>query len=739
MLGDKYGRKIRSTIIHSLPGRVRIRCTCLKNLNEDVFLKELKKEPSIKKITLNTITGTVLILYESEKVNLNFVKRYFDELIGKQKLLEINNSILINKECYQCREKEDSVTKILKNIGIVTGTLLYTAVRKNNTNTLVTGIGVNRFLTVPSVVSLALTAPVLKNGVVSLIKDKRPNEDTLTSTAILSSLLLGKDVSALLIILLSNTAELLTEYTVQKTRKSIKDMLSLNDEYAWKCLSDGSIKKIKICDISKDDIVAIHTGEKVCVDGRVVSGECAVDQSPITGEYMPVVKNIGDKVFAGSIVKSGTITVITEKSGDSTVVARILHMVDNAISQRAPMQNYADKFSNFLLPFSFLFAGVTYLVTKSPTRALNMLIIDFCCGMKLSTATAFSAAINNAVKNGILIKGGNYIEAMADSDTVVFDKTGTLTEGKPEVTSIVSLSTEFTEKEIIEIASAAEETSNHPLALGILSKLKAEGWVIPHHGETKMCISRGTVTTIGDDTVRVGSKTFMDELNIDTSSVKEKEEYLMKNGEKIIYVALNDELIGLIGIQDKMRDNMKKAINSLRYRGIHDIILLTGDLEEHAESTAYKMGVDSYQAELLPMDKVKAVQKLQSKGSKVIMIGDGVNDAPALAHADVGISIGSKSTDIAIEASDITIQREDPMLIPDVMNLSQNTMKIVKQNFTLVFTINSIGLLLSAFGALPVIWGAVLHNSSTILVVGNSIRLLLFKPKGGKINEYKLS
>jgi len=624
-------------------------------------------------------------------------------------------------------------------MGVSLGTLVYTMARKKNVYTLTQEIGYKRLLTGPSIISLALTAPIFKSGFLSLIKTKRPNEDTLTATAILSSLLLGKDVSALVIILLSNTAELLTEYTAQRTRKSIQDMLSLNSEFAWKVLRDGSVKKVKMNEINKDDVVIVHTGEKICVDGRVVTGEGAVDQSPITGEYMPVLKKENDQVFAGSILKSGTLTINTEKSGDTTVVARIFHMVDNALSNRAPMQDYADKFSNFLLPFSFLFAGVTYIVTRSPTRTLNMLIIDYCCGIKLSTATAFSAAINNAVKNGILIKGGNYIELMANSDTVVFDKTGTLTEGKPQVTNIIPILPDFDERRIIEIAAAAEETSNHPLALGILNKLKAEGWEIPTHGDNKTFVARGTVTNINEGIVTVGSKIFIDELGINTSDTNEKEEWLLAKGDKLIYVALNNKLIGLIGIQDRVRENMKKAINNLRYRGIDDIILLTGDLTEHAEIAATKMGVDSFQAELLPIDKVNAIKKLQANGSKIIMIGDGVNDAPALAHADVGISLGSKSADIAIEASDVTIQREEPMLIPDIIKLSQNTMNIVKQNFTLVFTINSVGILLSAFGVLPVVWGAILHNSSTVLVVGNSIRLLMFKTRGGKTNDSKLS
>lgn len=726
----------RCTVIHSLPGRVRIRCDDIKYLESAKKSIEcsFKKVNFIKEISINVKTHTALIFYDHKKVNLNFIKEYLSYFIGQYHFLIVKKSKnMVEQKYLEVAEiEEDSVSTIMKRIGITSGTLLYALLRNRNNYTPSSAIGIKNFLTVPSAVSLILMAPIIRNGFMSVIKTKRPNEDTLTGTSILASLLLGKDISALTIILLSNIAELMTTYTMERTRNSIKDMLSLNNEYAWKVLKDGSIEKVRINQIHKDDIVVINTGEKVCVDGVVISGEGAVDQSPITGEYMPEVKTKGSKVFAGSIVKNGTLTVNTEKAGDNTVVSRILHLVDEAAKNRAPIQNYADRFSNFVLPFSFLFSAITYLVTRSPMRALNMLIIDFCCGIKLSTAAAFSASINNAVKNGVLIKGGNYIENMAASDTVIFDKTGTLTEGKPQVTSVISTDSNYTEREIIEIASAAEETSNHPLALGILYKMKNEGWKIPIHGEIKTHVSRGNETSIENDIIRVGSKFFMKESNIDATNIEEKELYLMNNGEKLIYVAVNNKLIGIIGIQDKVRENMRKAINNLRYRGIDDIVLLTGDLTEHAEIAASKMNIDSFKAELLPIDKVKAVQELKSKGSKVIMVGDGVNDAPALANADTGISLGSSSTDIAIEASDVTIQSDNPMIIPSIIYLSQNTMKIVKQNFALVFLINSVGIILSATGVLSVLWGAVLHNSSTILVIGNSFRLLFFKIDGGK-------
>lgn len=436
-------------------------------------------------------------------------------------------------------------------------------------------------------------------------------------------------------------------------------------------------------------------------------------------------------IYAGTIIKSGSITIKTEKAGDDTVVSRIVHLVEDAASKKAPIQDYADKFSTYLVPANFLFAGLTYLLTRNMSRALNMMVIDYSCGIKLSTATAFSAAINNAVRHGVLIKGGNYLEALASADTMILDKTGTLTEGKPAVTDIMIINKDYTEEDILKIAGAAEETSSHPMSVAIINKVKEENIKLPLHGEVITHIARGIETTIDGETVLVGSRLFLEENKISLRNISKKEEKIQSSGGNIIYVAFKGKLIALISVKDKMRENMKKTINNLRYQGVDDIVLLTGDLEEQAKEVALKMGVDGYKAELLPSDKAEQVLKYQSKGAKVVMVGDGINDAPALAYANVGIALGGGSTDVAMEASDITINGDNPMMIPTIMDLSKNTMQVVKQNFGLVIGINSLGLMLSAIGRLPVLWGAILHNSSTIFVVSNSIRLMFFNMERG--------
>jgi manganese-transporting P-type ATPase C len=439
---------------------------------------------------------------------------------------------------------------------------------------------------------------------------------------------------------------------------------------------------------------------------------------------MPVRKSAGERVFAGAVVKSGRLTVRAEKVGDETAVARIVHMVEEAAHHKAPIQAFADKFSAMFIPVNFALAVLVYAITRSTTRALNMLIIDYSCGVRLSTATALSAAISTCARQGVLVKGSNYLEMLAEADTLILDKTGTLTEGKPHVMSIAPVDGNTTPRRVIELAAAAEETSTHPMAVAIVGRARRAGWRIPKHSETQVLTARGVQTLVGRSTIRVGGRRFMDENGIDLTPAHDDVARMVRRGENVVYVARDDKLMGVLGIQDALRENMKKALNRLRATGMDDIILLTGDVEQHAEIVATRMHMDRYEAEVLPEDKAQTVLRLQSKGVHVIMVGDGVNDAPALAYADVGMAMGGTRTDIAMEAADITITSDDPLMIPGVIRMAVKTMAVVRQNFGAAIGVNSVGLLLASMGVLPVFWSAVLHNACTVAVVLNSSRLL---------------
>jgi len=723
-------------IVHRLRGRIRIKSRAFKYIGNSLkaqIEKQLLQVRYIENVEISLITGTILIYFEDVSLsdqNLisliqNTLNSHIFEICKNEKI-EKSSKYVIERKL-----QEESPKEIIKKIVTTAGLLGYNLFFKSKNTVALTGI--RRFLNYNTLSTIALAMPVLKNGINSLIKNKRPNADTLSSSAIISSILLGKESAALTIMFLEEVSELLTVYTMEKTRGAIKDMLSVGENYVWKEISEDNVKRVPIEEIQKDDIIVVQTGEKISVDGKIIRGEALIDQSSITGEYMPIKKSVGEEVYAGTIIKNGNISIIAEKVGDDRTVSRIIKLVEDANSNKADIQNYADTFSAQLIPLNFILAGIVYASTRNITKAMSMLVIDYSCGIRLSTAVAFSAAINTAAKNGILVKGSNFIEELSKAETVIFDKTGTITEGKPKVQSIEVFDNSISENEMIGLAGAAEEQSSHPLATAIMSEIKDRGIEIPKHNKIKTVISRGVETKIGKGKeakiIRVGSKKYMLENNIDLTLAMEAERGIISRSEIGLYVAQDEKIIGLIGVSDPPRENIKKAINRLRNYGVDDIVLLTGDLRQQAETIASRMSIDRYESELLPEDKAKNILKFQSKGSNVIMIGDGVNDAPALSYANVGVALGSTRTDVAMEAADITITQDNPLLVPGVIGLSKNTVKTIKENFAMVIGLNTFALVLGATGILAPIYASVLHNSTTILVVLNSLKLLKYDIK----------
>ena len=711
-------------ILHEIRGRIRIKSRALKYLgiHKEDITKQLMQVHYIQSVEISSITGTILVYFDNFSLtgeNLisllqNTLNTYLVDIYKNEKK-QVSNKYVIER-----RLQEESPQEIIKNIGTAVLLLLLP-----NPKTKLTGI--RRLFNYKTLSTVSLALPVLKNGIYSLIQNKRPNADTLSSTAIVSSIILGSERTALTIMILEKFAELLTVYTMKKTRSVIKDMLSVGENYVWKQSDDeNTAKKVPIEEISKGDLILVQTGEKISVDGTIEKGEAIIDQSAITGEYMPVTKKVGEEVFAGTLLKSGNITVKAEKVGDDRTASRIIKLVEDAAFNKADIQSYADTFSAQLIPLNFLLAGIVYVSTRNLQKALSMLVIDYSCGIRLSTATAFSASINTAAKNGILIKGSNYLEELSRSDTVIFDKTGTITEGKPKIQTLKTFGKNMKDNRMLALAAAAEETSSHPLASAILNEIKNRGLKIPKHKESVIKVARGIETFVNKDIIRVGSLKYMEENDISLEVANDIVKGMQNRGEIVIYVAKNNDLIGVIGVSDPPRENIKKAMNRLRNQGIDDIVLLTGDLRQQAETIASRMSMDRYESELMPEDKAKDILKFRSIGSKVIMIGDGINDAPALSYANVGIALGSSRTDIAMEAADVTITSDDPLLIPGVIGLAKNTVKIIKQNFAMAIGINSFALVLGATGLLPAIYSSILHNSITILVVGNSLRLLKY-------------
>ena len=589
---------------------------------------------------------------------------------------------------------------------------------------------------VRSALVLLLARKFIQNGISGMVKDHQPNADTLTTTAVIASVLAGKPESSLTLLTISNGAEMLTSYAAERARTQISGLLSLDQRFVWK-VENGTERKIPVEKVRAGDTIAAHTGEKIVIDGRVLSGSAAVNQASITGESNPAMKHAGSPVYAGSVVEAGELTITVEKVGKDTSLAHIVHLVEEAQNRKAPVQNFADQMANLLVPISFIGAAVVYGATRDWQRVLNLLFIDFSCGLKLSTATAMSASISAAAKRGILVKGGNYLAALAETAPVVLDKTGTLTVGVPQI-SFTRTKKGVDEKEMILLAASAEQHSVHPLAVAIQKYVKAHEWETPQHESSETIVARGMLARVPDfegyqgGTIRVGSRKFLAENGIkDTEALDAG-----LAGKNLLYVARDKELIGVIGIEDPIRPAMKKTLNQMRRHGIDEIVMLTGDSKAVAREVAESMDIDSYHAEILPEDKSNYVNKLKQRGT-VMMVGDGINDAPALAFADVGVSLGGRQTDIAAESSAVTIHSEDPEKLMEALEIGQKTMKLVHQNFTATILVNSAAMLLGALGRINPLWAAVIHNTATLAVVLNSCRIL--KMSGPKTFTHRKS
>ena len=432
---------LKCRVLHHIPGRIRIGCRAIRYLEgyEEDLLGRIRELSWVQDARLSLVTANVLIRYDDPAVSPELLVSQMEEIIAlfsipaHQKERKEKNKLTVNER----RLQEEPVGSLLRNVLIGAGTLAYAMLTRSGKAKGTSLLG--RLLGVTSLTSISLALPIIKSGFESLRDTGKPNADTLSTASIFASLLSGNTIPALTIIVLADTAELITAYSMNKTRSAIRHMLSTGEKFVWKVMDDDRLVRIPFEDIRVADRIVVHTGEIISVDGRVEQGSALVDESSITGEFMPREKKAQDGVFAGSVVKSGTITVLAEKIREDTAAAKIIHMVEEATMYKAQVQSMADRFSAQLIPLNFALGAIVYMVTGSVTRALNMLVIDYSCGIRLSTATALTAAISTGARNGILIKGSNYLEMLSETETLIFDKTGTLTEGNPEVKSVIPL------------------------------------------------------------------------------------------------------------------------------------------------------------------------------------------------------------------------------------------------------------------------------------------------------------
>ncbi|WP_170306625.1 manganese-exporting P-type ATPase CtpC [Mycolicibacter kumamotonensis] len=565
-------------------------------------------------------------------------------------------------------------------------------------------------------------------GALRSIRSGRAGTDALVTAATVASLVLRENVVALTVLWLLNIGEYLQDLTLRRTRRAISDLLRGSQDSAWVRLADGTEVQVAIDTVQIGDDVIVHDHVAIPVDGEIIDGEAIVDQSAITGETLPVSVIAGARVHAGSVVVRGRVVVRATAVGSQTVIGRIISRVEEAQHDRAPIQTVGENFSRRFVPASFILSAFTLLVTRDVRRAMTMLLIACPCAVGLATPTAISAAIGNGARRGILIKGGSHLEQAGRVDAIVFDKTGTLTVGRPVVTNIVAVHKDWQPEQVLAYAASSELHSRHPLAEAVIRSTEERHIVIPPHEECEVLVGLGIRTWADGRTLLLGSPNLLRAEKVRIS--KKAADWVTKlraQAETPLLLAVDGTLVGLISLRDEVRPEAHGVLEQLRAKGIRRIVMLTGDHPDTAAAVAAELGIAEWRAEVLPEDKLQVVRDLQDEGYVVGMVGDGVNDAPALAAADIGIAMGLAGTDVAVETADVALANDDLRRLLDVRDLGSRAVEVIRQNYGMSIAVNAAGLLIGAGGALSPVLAAILHNASSVAVVANSSRLIRYR------------
>ena len=571
--------------------------------------------------------------------------------------------------------------------------------------------------------------PFLRGALRSL-RSGRAGTDALVSAATVASLVLRENVVALTVLWLLNIGEYLQDLTLRRTRRAISELLRGSQDTAWIRLTEGPGTEIQvpIDSVQIGDDVVIHDHVAIPVDGEVVDGEAIVNQSAITGENLPVSVVVGAHVHAGSVVVRGRLVVRAQAVGKQTAIGRIISRVEEAQHDRAPIQTVGENFSRRFVPTSFIVSAVTLAITGDVRRAMTMLLIACPCAVGLSTPTAISAAIGNGARRGILIKGGSHLEQAGRVDAIVFDKTGTLTVGRPVVTNIIALHKDWEPEQVLAYAASSEIHSRHPLAEAVIRSTEERHITIPPHEECEVLVGLGMRTWADGRTLLLGSPGLLRAEKVRVSKkASEWVDRLRHQAETPLLLAVDGTLVGLISLRDEVRPEAVEVLTKLRDNGIRRVVMLTGDHPDIAQVVAEELGIDEWRAEVMPEDKLEVVRRLQKDGYVVGMVGDGINDAPALAAADIGIAMGLAGTDVAVETADVALANDDLHRLLDVRDLGARAVDVIRENYGMSIAVNAAGLIIGAGGALSPVLAAILHNASSVAVVANSSRLIRYR------------
>ena len=565
--------------------------------------------------------------------------------------------------------------------------------------------------------------PLVYLALIRLIREKWVSSALLITIAMVASLLIGELFAAGEVAWIMALGALLEDWTVERAKKGLKNLIDLTPQTARRVSDDGSETIVPIEEVSLQDRLRILPGEVVPVDGEIVEGTSSIDQSIMTGESLPIDKSIGDDVYCGTMNLYGAIDISATSLGENSSLQKLIDLVKEADNNQAPTQRIADKWATWLVPIALAIAIAAWLITGDIVRGVTVLVVFCPCALILATPTAIMGAIGQATKHGVLIKSGEALEKLGGLNTIAFDKTGTLTYGNLAVSDVISLDEDYTSEDVLLMTASAEKRSEHPLAKAIIENVENKSIKIEEAHDFEMIPGKGIKACNSYGEIVCGNQKYMSELNIEESeNLQSTLDTLRYEGKASIIVASNGKTTGVIGLSDMIREDAGDMIEAL-HKLDTETILLTGDHKETADYFASKVGIKDVRGELLPEDKLTAIEDIKKSGRQVCMIGDGVNDAPALKASDVSVAMGTMGSDVAIDAADVALLGDDIGKIPYLKRLSNSTLFTIRFNIALSMCINAVAIVCSVLGLLNPVTGAIVHNAGSCLVVLNAALL----------------
>ncbi len=681
------------TVKHALPGRIRVGYDKKKISRRQAALAYslLSVQEGMTDVSVNYTTASFLIYYDTGKLTEKHIQAYFMALSGKY----LNN-----------QEMLDSVDEPAEQ-----GSLLF------DLACMTVWHYAKQLLPAPIRLLLQIytLAPRIMKGLGTAASGGLFKSDVLDAAAISMALITGDRKTASNINFLLNIGDTIEEFTKKKSYSDLADrLLSQNDQV--QLVEGDSERTVPVKALQKGNIIAVRTGSVIPVDGTVLRGEGLVNQASITGEPLAVEKRTGHTVFAGTIVQEGELFVEVRATGSQTKVQNILTMIDNSQQLKVSSQIRSERLADSLVKYNFLLSLLTFLLTRDIRKVMATLMVDYSCAMKLASPIAVLSAMKEAAENGIVVKGGKFLEDASRADTVVFDKTGTLTAAAPRLARIISLDGR-SEEEVLSVAACLEEHFAHPIATAVVKAAEARGILHPErHAKVEYIVAHGIATTLEGKKLVIGSRHFVfdDEKVRKPKGLEKIQKEALRNGESLLYLAEEKELIGIFAVNDPVREDAPHIIRKLHQSGIQNCVMITGDDEGAAQNAANTAGIDQYISRALPEDKFKFVEEQKKQGHTVIMIGDGINDAPALAAADTGIAMGD-CADITGETADIILSRADGLEgLYKTRVLGRRLMEKIEGNNRGIVTVNTSFMLLGLFGVISPSLAAILHNASTV-------------------------